>query len=182
MNQEINYSLTQSDLLEFQMFTSAQTKSHRSQRLRSTLWIILICGGAGGYVFSKGEETFSYYFFGTALLWLVFSKHFLKWRYERHFKKHIEETKQGMIGVEASLEMDDTGLISKSADGTGNIDYNGIESLTELRGIFLIKLKQSLTLCNPKAAVEQEQLESFVKTLSERTSIPVTDESNYRWK
>lgn len=182
MNQEIKYKLEERDLLEAQMYSSTQKKSHRFQRLRSTVLVALTIGGAGSYFLTRGEIALGFALLGSALLWIIASKPIWKWRYKIHFIKHIKESNQGMIGIEATLRIDDENLFSQSSDGSGTLAYSGIESITELAGIYAIKLKQSLGLIIPKRELKSEDLRSFMQSVSEKTNLPIEDKTQYKWK
>lgn len=182
MNQEIKYKLAEEDLLEFQMFSSAQSKSHRRQRLSSSAWVILAWTGLGFYFLFLNNNLAAYLLFALAVLWLSFGKAILKWRYERHFLRCIRETRGELLDVEARLGINENELHSQTIDGHGNVAYLEIGALVELSGVFLIKLKQGLTLIIPKRSFTAGELDGFTQALSAKTGLPVQNESNYRWK
>jgi hypothetical protein len=105
----------------------------------------------------------------------------IKKQHSRHFRSHIREKCQGLLAVEASLMIEDDGLRSKGQDSEGLIKYSGIESLTELEDLFLIKLKQSTTLIVPKSCLPDDEFRPFMECIAEKSALPLADHSDKPW-
>ncbi len=176
---EIRYSLVESDVLNFQMYSAGSSRAVSRRKLVGRLILLLVPGLMGLVFWSDGDRALAMAFvvFGISaamvLPWLIKKQH------RKHFKNHIREKCQGMLGAEVTLRLEDSGLRSSGSDSDGVVKYAGIETLIELDALFLIRLKQGLTLIVPKSDVSG--VASFMEMLSERADLAVQDHCSYPW-
>tara|TARA_B110000037_G_C17094442_1_gene495379 strand:+ start:443 stop:937 length:495 start_codon:yes stop_codon:yes gene_type:complete len=164
------------------MYSSTITKTHRSQRTRSKIWGIVIYAGISAFAFANNETGLAIGFASAAIGWLVVSNPLLRWKYRRHFKKHIAETKKGLIELEAILRIEDDTLYSETPESNGSIKYTALESLTELENLFLIKLKQAANLIIPKNKIPETELTTFMQSLSLKSDLTIEEKTTYKWR
>ena len=94
----LNYQLTNSDFLEYQLYTSSKSETHKKRRKNSRIIIPILFLLYGFYLTKRDENYIGVIVFGiTAILWFVFYPMYSKWRYKRHFKKHVEENYKNRI-------------------------------------------------------------------------------------
>ncbi len=179
---EICYSLTEDDLLNFQMYSAGESTAVKRRLMVGRFIVPVVCALLAGLFTLQGDDG------GVALallllgvLFAVWMPSINKWQHQRHFKRHIREKCQGMLGAEASLRLEEGGMRSIAENSDGVIEYAGIESLGELDALFLIKLKQSLTILVPKERVRGDPVEAFIAALSEKAGLPVDDHRRKPW-
>lgn len=182
MEPSISYSLTEDDYLDFQMYTSILLPSHQKQRFRSLLLPCFLGTLIGVYAIIRSEPIMAACLFFYSGLWLVFNRKYTHWRYQQHFRKYIKETQSSNLGVEATITLGEHGLLSDSLKFAGSMEYSAIESITEIKSLWLIKLENENTVLIPKNGITQGDLGVFMKTLSQKSGIPLVNDSERRWK
>lgn len=178
---EINYSLTESDLLNFQMYSAGDSKAVRRRILIGRCLLPLICLLLAGLFWLDGDVAFALAFFVPGVLFALFMSRIIKQQHRRHFRNHIRDKCQGMLETEARLIIEDEGLRSIGPDSEGLIKYSGIESLAELEALFLIKLKQGLTLIIPKSCWPESELHVFIERIAAKSALMLQDHRNRSW-
>jgi hypothetical protein len=178
---EIRYKLSELDLLNFQMYTAGSSKQVARRRLFGRFLAPLLLCVFGLMLLSEGDGVVASVFFCFAVIFVVFMPALTKWRYRRHYLGHIREKCQGMLSTEATLRIDEDGLHSKTEDAESSLNFSGIESLAELKGLYLIKLKQSQTLLIPKGRMSGDILDTFMAALATQTNLRIEDHSALRW-
>ncbi|MGB0744791.1 MAG: YcxB family protein [Opitutales bacterium] len=141
----------------------------------------LICLLLAGLFSLDGDWSLSLAFLIPGILFAVFMPCLIKAQHLRHFRNHIREKCQGLLAVEAALRIEEEGLRSKSQDGEGLIKYSGIESLVELEVLYLIKLKQSMTLIVPKSCLPENELRPFMERVAEKSALTLADHRDKPW-
>jgi hypothetical protein len=116
----------------------------------------------------------------VAVIFAIWSPTMIRWQHKRHFRNHIREKCQGMLNTEAVLRLEADGLRSQAESSDGIIKFTGIESLAEIEALYLIKLKQGLTILVPKATIEGA-LNDFMFALAEQCALPIEDRTHQRW-
>jgi len=178
---EIQYQITESDLLNFQMYSAGDSKAVRRRIRIGRIILPLICLLLAGLFWMDGDFSFALAFLIPGILFAVFMPGLIKRQHLRHFRNHIREKCQGMLAVEATLIIEDEGLRSKGRDGEGLLKYSGIESLAELEVLYLIKLKQSMTLIVPKSCLPENELRAFMECIAEKSALTLADHRNKPW-
>jgi len=105
MSLKIDYSLTENDFLEFQMYFSLRSKQHSSQRKKAKILTSIVLGAIGYYFAIIEAKTIGYAYLAAGTLFLIFYNRYSYWKYKRHFIKHIREHRKGLIGLTLTLEL-----------------------------------------------------------------------------
>ncbi len=182
MTSSIRYSLTETDYLEFQMYTTLLIPSHCQQRFRTLLLPILLGALLGFFAFIRGETTMSACLLFYCGLWFIFNKKYTHWRFTQHFKKQIHKMEGSNIGVEATLSLDATGLNSQELNLGGTAQFASIQSITEIKSLYLVNLENTNSIMIPKDGIISGELDAFIQTLSQQSTRPITNDSTRPWK
>ncbi|MGZ0656575.1 YcxB family protein [Coraliomargarita sp. W4R72] len=178
---EIRYSLTEAELLNFQMYTAGASAAIRQHILVGRLVVPLICAGFAAYYAFGSGFVLAGAFLAVALLFALGMPQAIKRRHQRHFREHIREKCQSLLGAEMALIIESEGLRSTGTESDGLIPYSGIESLSELEAMFLIKLKQSFTMIVPKSCLSEPELRAFIELIAEKCALPLQDHRRELW-
>jgi hypothetical protein len=178
---KIRYSLTEAELLNFQMYTAGASAVVRQHLFVGRFVVPLICAGFAAYYAFGGGFVLAGAFLAVALLFTLGMPRAIKRRHQGHFKNHIREKCQGLLGVEMSLGIESEGLRSVGVDSAGLIPYRDIESLSELEAMFLIQLKQSFSMIVPKSCLSEPELRVFIQTIAEKCALPLRDHRHQLW-
>ena len=176
----INYQLTNSDFLEYQLYTSSKSELHKKRRFRSRI-IIPVLYLVLGIFFANQNEKFgigiAFVVFG--ILWFAFYPLYSKWRYKNHFKKHVEENYKNRINKPVEIDFDENSVNAKDFTSESRINGTELKELIETKGHFFIKLTTDLSLIVPKHSIENQT--EFKKRLTE-LGAEYIDELNWKWK
>lgn len=179
---EINYSLTEDNFLTFQMYSSGESEHQKNKRMRGRIIVPIIWGLIALYFFSSNEQVLGIVFLVVSVLWLFVYPVYSKWLHVRHFKNHIKENYRGKLDVEATLRLEEDGFYSSGGDNEGTLKYSGVDELVELESLYLIRLKQPMTLLLPRERIEKSRLEDFMKEVSKRTGLEIKDHRTRHWR
>ncbi|WP_271768107.1 YcxB family protein [Aquimarina algiphila] len=176
----LNYKLTNLDFLEYQLYASSKSKSHKKKRQNSRIIIPIIFLIYGLYLTLKDKNYIGILVFGiTAILWFAFYPIYSSWRYKRHFKKYVEENYKNRIDTSVEIILDENFV--KAKDFTSETKINGTElkELIETKNHFFIKLTTDLSLIVPKHSIKDKA--EFKRRLAE-LGTEYIDELNWKWK
>ena len=176
----INYQLTNLDFLEYQLYTSSKSELHKKRRFRSRI-IIPIIYIVIGIIFTNqnGKYGIGIAFVVFAILWLVFYPMYSKWRYKRHFQKHVEENYKNRINKPVEIDIDENSVNAKDFTSESKINGTELKELIETKDHFFIKLTTDLSLIVPKHSIDN--ITEFKKRVTE-LGAEYIDELNWEWK
>jgi hypothetical protein len=176
----INYQLTNSDFLEYQLYTSSKSKSHKKKRFRSRVIIPIMYMLFGLYLaYKNGNNGIGIIFVGIGILWFAFYPIYSKWRYKNHYQKHIEENYKNRINKPVEIDFDENSVNAKDFTSESKIKGTELKELIETKNHFFIKLATDVSLIVPKHSVENQT--EFKKRVTE-LGAKYVDELNWEWK
>jgi len=177
---KVNYQLTNSDFLEYQLYTSSKSELHKKRRFRSRIIIPIIYLLFGLYLANKNENSgIGIMFGGIGIGWFAFYPVYSKWRYKRHFKKHVEENYKNRINKPVEIDFDENSVNAKDFTSESKIKGTELKELIETKNHFFIKLRTDLSLIVPKHSIENEL--EFKKRITE-LGAEYINELNWEWK
>ncbi len=177
---KLTYTLGKADFLEYQLYASSKSKSHKSRRFRSRIIIPVIYLALGGYIGGIDGNLFAGVMFaGIGVVWFLFYPKYSKWRYKKHFQKHIKEHYQNRIDKAVELTIEDGHLLTKDFTAETKVNASELKELIELPRHFLIKLTTELALIVPKEKIKD--LEVFKNEILELGGSYV-DDTQWQWK
>lgn len=176
----LNYKLTNSDFLEYQLYTSSKSELHKRRRFRSRIIVPIIYTLFGLYLgYNNGDIGIGIVFAGIGLLWFIFYPMVLKWRYKKLFQKDIEENYKNRINKKVEIDFDEDSVSLKDFTSESKINGNELKELIETKNHFFIKMTTDLSIIVPKQAIEnQTEFKRHVTGLGAE----YVDELNWQWK
>lgn len=176
----INYKLTNSDFLEYQLYASSKSELHKKKRFRSRIIIPIIYLLFGLYLAYKNhDKVIGIIFIVIAVIWFILHPRYSKWRYKKHFQKHVEENYKNRINKPVEINFDKNSLNIKDFTSESKINRAELKKLIETKNHFFIKLTTDLSLIVPKNTVEN-QIE-FKKRVTE-LGAEYVNELDWKWK
>ncbi|MEH1009459.1 YcxB family protein [Winogradskyella sp. ECml5-4] len=176
----LNYQLTNSDFLEYQLYTSSKSELHKKRRFRSRIIIPIIYLVLGIYFANKnGGYGFGITFASFGILWFAFYPLYSKWRYKNHFKKHVEENYKNRINKPVKIDFDENSVNVKDFTSQSRINGTELKELIEIKDHFFIKLTTDISLIVPKHSIENQ---TEFKTRVTELGAEYVDELNWKWK
>ncbi len=176
----INYKLTNSDFLEYQLYTSSKSESHKKKRRNNRILGPILFLPYGFYLTNKDKNYFALIIFGiSSLLWFIFYPKYSSWRYKNHFQKHIEENYKNRIDQPVEIDFYENSLIAKDFTSESKINGSELKELIEIKTHFFIKLGTDSCLIVPKHSIEnQAEFKKIVTDLGAK----YVDELYWEWK
>jgi hypothetical protein len=176
----IKYQLTNSDFLEYQLYTSSNSESHKKKRRNNRIIFPIIYFIYGCYLTNKEGNYIGLIVFGiVSILWFLLYPKYSQWRYKRHFRKHVEENYKNRIHKSVEIFFSEKSLNVKDYTSDSKINGTELKDFIETKGHFFIKLTTDLSLIIPKHSVKnQTELKKFVTDMGAK----YIDDLNWDWK
>ena len=176
----INYQLTNSDFLEYQLYTSSKSELHKKRRFRSRIIVPIIYLLIGLYFANKNENgAIGIIMAGIGIGWFAFYPMYSKWRYKKHFQKHVEENYKNRINKPVEINFDENSVNAKDFTSESKINGTELKELIETQNHFFLKLTTDLSLIVPKHSIGNQA--EFKKRVTE-LGAEYVDELNWKWK
>lgn len=177
---KLNYQLSNSDFLEYQLYTSSKSKVQNTRRFRfRTLFTIVYIGFGLFSYFINDNAPLALIFAAIAILWYLFYPMYSKWVYKRHFRKHINEHYSNRINTSMEMEILQNSILIKDATSQSSIDATGIKDLIEIKDHFFILSKTDMALIVPKKSIGD--IAEFKETVAD-LGVSYVNALNWRWK
>ncbi|PTB94075.1 hypothetical protein C9994_12420 [Marivirga lumbricoides] len=178
------FSLDESDLLTHQLFLVSTSKAAIWRRRRSWIIIVLTFIVCSGLFYIESNAFLRNYFVLLAFISLIFYPLYSRWKYKRHYLRHIREHFSGTTGKQATIEFQEEFIFeSDETNSESKINYSTIESLNELPNHFIIRLKTGQALVLPKNKIENiDQLHSDLLELTKRLGVELKNHKNWKWR
>lgn len=176
----ISYQLSNSDFLEYQLYASSKSELQKKKRFRSRIMIPIIYLLVAMYFAYKREEVglgIAFLIFG--ILWFLFYPLYSKFRYKKHFQKHVEENYKNRTNKQVEINFEGNSLNIKDFTSESRINGNELRELIETKNHFFIKLTTDLSLILPKHSIENQT--EFKKLVTE-LGAEFINELNWKWK
>lgn len=176
----IQFKLTNNDFLTYQLYTSSTSKLHQKERLRARLLVPLIYLGFVVFsIYNDDSLILITVFTLLAVLWFLFYPFYAKWKYKRHFQKHILHHYKNKINKPVGITLEDDEILIKDVTSDTRIKRAEIKEITEISNHFFIKLSTDVSLVIPKHVVsnKSEFIDYFIQD-----GVNYVDALNWKWK
>lgn len=174
------YQLTNSDFLAFQLFSSSKSEVLKKRRFRSRIIIPVIYLLFGLYLASSnGDVGIGVVLTMVAFAWFALYPKYSKWRYKRHFQKHIEVNNKNLVDQPIEVEFDGSSMKTKDSTSKSKTNGSELKELIETQHHFFVKLSNDQSMVVPKYRMENEA--EFKKQVLDLGASYV-DELHWEWK
>lgn len=176
----INYKLTNSDFLEYQLYTSSKSESHKKKRRNNRFIGPILFLPYGLYLLNKDKNYVGLTIFGiSAVLWFIFYPQYSRRRYKNHFQKYVEENYKNRIDKSVEIDFDENSVNTKDFTSESKINGTELKELIETKNHFFIKLTTDLSLIVPKHSIKNQ---AEFKNRVIGFGAEYVDELNWKWK
>lgn len=177
----INYQLTNSDFLEYQLYASSKSETHKKSRNFSKILLPVLFLLFGFLLYKKEEDDIGTLLISgvTATLWFIFYPIYSKWLYKKKFKKHVEKNYRNQINKPVEIDFNENSVNVKDFMSETKINGTELKELIETKSHFFIKLTTDVSLIVPKHSIENQT--EFKNRVTE-LGAEYVDEINWEWK
>lgn len=177
---KIEYTLTEEDFLEYQLYTTSKSEPIRKKRLLSkfvvpALYVVL---GVFFYFYDNNKNAILICIF-LAALWLLIYPIYSKWKYKKSYLNHIKKNYKDKLDHVDALKLGNNNYFYIKEQGKeGKIKTSDAEKLIELKDHFFLQMKKGGAIIIPKNYVLNT--EGFKQKISD-LNIDYLNETDWRW-
>ena len=164
----IEYQLTEEDLIRFNLYYSAHSELHKRQRRRHRLLVPVVYAVLAGLCCMSRSFIVASVLAAFALVWFLVSPAWLRWRFRKHYEKHIRETKGETLKEPMTLELQPDGICTSSAVGESKFRYSAVDQIVENEGYTYVFISKAMALILPHDRIAQETITALVAEISRR--------------
>ena len=175
---QLNYQLTKSDFLEYQLYTSSKSKLHKKKRFRNRILvpIIYIVFALYSLINNKNYVT-TITFIAISIIWFALYPKYSSCYYKKFLKKHVDENYKNRVNKPIELSFNDDFINIKDFTSESKINGSEIKELIETKDHFFLKLKTDLSLIVPKYGINN--CSEFINTV---TSLGAEHINELQWR
>lgn len=179
---QLTYALQAEDYLHYQLYAANHSPLIRRARLRS--WIIMTLAFLSlAYLFYREQMRLpAVYFTVLAVVSAGLYPLYSRWRYQRHYRKHVQVNFQSQLGEPTTLELTDTVLVALDRASRSEVKIRELYQLVETSQAFLLRYTSTYALLIPKNQVDAAAVASELRRLARLNGVPYLDHQDWRWK
>lgn len=179
----LNYTLTENDFLQHQLFIASKTGRIKQQRTKTWLIFSAALLLLSLMFYQSSNTAMTYYFLIFGLIVLCFFPLYQRRYYKNHYQKFIAETYKNRFGQTANINFTDECIETSDITGESKINLGEIENTTETSDYFYLKMKTGGHLIIPKQKLDNiGNVRQELKELCSKLSIEFLDDLKWRWK
>lgn len=179
---KLNYTLTEEDFLQFQLFMVSQSKSLMKRRTIGKMFLLIVYGILGVVIWEKkGVVAAAFYF--VVCLPLYFLYQFMESRqFISHFRKNARTYYKEQLQKSKSLDLGED-IILTSDDGVQNkFTLPSLTGIKETPSLFILMLKDAHPILIPKKNQQVDSLQAWSTSQSNALQIPYEQFLKWKWK
>lgn len=178
------FSLDESDLLTHQLFLVSNSKPAIWRRRKTWLFTTITFMALASLFYQLSNKFLTNYFLRIGIICLIFYPLYSRWKYKRHYTRHIREHLSGSIDKQTTLEFQEDFVFGKDeTNSESKVSYSLVESFNELPQHFLLKLRGGQALIIPKNKIsDTEQLRSDILDVTKKMSKELKNYTNWKWR
>lgn len=183
---QLNYTLSPSNHLEYQLFAASINPRIRQKRKnnRRIVPLIYLFIGVIGYFLISVSMTIAFVVF--SILWYIFYPSWEKLRYIKHYKGYIEDRIKDLKEEETRevrFEILDHHFTAKDLSSDVKIKYTELKDIYEIPNLILIRLKGEQAFIIPKAQLENVELvRQKLMALATAQHVKYNSLLNWKWE
>jgi hypothetical protein len=176
-------TLDENDYLAFQLYTAS--KSPRVKNMRRLSWLVTTLAFASlAFLFFANDNRFLFLYFSVcAVLCLLFYPLFSRWRYKRHYQKHVRDTFKNRIGEKTDLVFDENSVTIKDRSGEVKVNKTAIEEINEIRDYYFIKSRSGACVILSKSkSPDIAKIKAELDVMIQKQGVKHNLELDWKWR
>jgi hypothetical protein len=170
-----------SDHLTFQLYTVSKNPETKKKKIRGWIGMTITFFCLSYLSYTYNDATLSIYFLFVAIVFLFFYPFYWKWRYKRHYLKHVSELYKNNTGEASTITFEKDFISTTDNFGEIKLKVSEIEEINEIKNYYFIKSRNGLSLIISKVKSESlKEIQERIKSLTE-SGIKHNVDLNWNW-
>ena len=174
---KLTFDLKSTDFLTYQLFAASQTPGIQQKKRRGRIFLALGSLAFSVFFYIGNSLFLSIYFLVFAIGTYVFYPRYFKWRYHRHYQKHIRQHYENRLNVAQEVEILPDHIFLRDKTGEARILINEVEEVIEAPEHFFVKLSTGASLIFPKVQLDTDAVKSTFESLG----LTIVDQRGWKW-
>ncbi|GLB52602.1 hypothetical protein NBRC110019_16420 [Neptunitalea chrysea] len=175
----LSYTVSAEDLLEYRLYITSKSDTHRKRRLRSRWLVPILYIGLGVFVvIATSKWLYGLVFMVFAIAWWWLQPIYNAYSYRRMYLRNIKKKFEDALGQKTTLEISKKFVNVIEEGGQTSMKIKKFKNLIEVPTHFFLQMDNNNAVMIPKEAVENPEV-----FIAELTSYGLTyiDEKQYKW-
>ncbi|MEQ8352046.1 MAG: YcxB family protein [Leptospiraceae bacterium] len=177
---KLEYTLELDSLLTFQLYAASQSSRIKKQRMLGWFLVALISFSLVPIYLWLQFYIAAALLGAIGLFWIVLYPFYSRWRYRRHYRKHIQDGLKGMLNRRVSIELNDE-IVMEDESARTQIKLNHINSVVTIPDYALILMGTGQAISLPRRQLG-ESLDAFLQSLLTATGLEIINKPDWRWR
>ncbi len=180
---KIEFTLTKDDILQMQLFMASISEQVNKTRKKSKWRVPIVYAVLGILLAVTTDKVFGIVFLAVGVLWFFFYPGILAKRYEKIYRKNIDENLANRADKPVELTFGDEYIESKDYTGEAKLKISTIERVDEVRNYCFLKFDSGVGLVIPLNQIaERDSFIEYLKKMAADSAIPYAANLEWRWK
>ena len=175
---ELSYKLYEKDLFKLNLYTAYQSKLFIKQKRNTIIFFTCILLYLSYIANNEGNSIEVLIYFALAILFVLIYPYFSAYSYNKRGLRVVRDVYSNKIGKTININLKDDGVFVNDDYTETKISLEGFMLCTELKGHFILNLKNGSVYIIPKWAISTDELR--IKLLS--LGISLTDDTKWSWQ
>ena len=175
---EISYKLYEKDFFTLNLYTAYQSKLFVKQKRNTIIFFTCILLYLSYIANNDGDSLGVIIYFALAILFVLIYPSFSAYSYNKKGLRIVSDVYGNKIGKTININLKDDGVFVNDDYTETKISLEGFILCTELKGHFILNLKNGSVYIIPKWAISTDELR--IKLLS--LGISLTDDTKWSWQ
>jgi hypothetical protein len=176
--ERLEYTLTEQDLLEFNLYHASQSRRRKLSQLRYRWLIPVIYLGFGIFLATRSEYQAAGMFAAVAVIWALVAPLWLNLRFRRYFQRYVQEHFAEIINQPMTMQLTQEGIQTNSPLGQSLHPYAAVDRIVDHHPYTYIYIGKAMALVLPHDRIPEVPRQRFVKEVERRR--PSTLQANSR--
>ena len=180
---KIEFTLTKDDMLQMQLFMASISEQVKKSRKKSKWRVTVVYAVLGILLATTTDTVFGIVFIAFGILWFFFYPGILAKRYEKIYRKNVDENLAKRADKPVELTFGDEFIESKDYTGEAKLNISTIERIDEVRDYCFMKFDSGVGMVIPLNQVsEKDNLIAHLKKMAADNGIAYETDMEWKWK
>ena len=181
---ELNYSLTENDYLQQQLYIVSNNEFFKKERRNNNIAIIVLLIILALFSFLITQDQFFIYAFLIAIIAYCFvSTRYLKWFSRIRLKKYVDSVYLKKCGIITNIKFEEDHILTSTSIADVKLKFLGFQNISEIEDYFFITFITDENFIIPKKHVEDiSALRNLLKEIAEKRRIDFISQLDWKWK